>query len=50
MVVTNLLSTWCQESQETALMIAAKKGSLEIMKKLIEHGAIVSLVNKVNRA
>ena len=49
MVVTNL-STWCQESQETALMMAAKKGSLEIVKKLIEHGAIVSLVNKVNRA
>ena len=31
-------------------MMAAKKGSLEIVKKLIELGAIVSLVNKVNWA
>ena len=29
-------------------MLAARKGSLEIVKKLIQHGASVSLTNKVN--
>ena len=29
-------------------MLAAQKGSLEIVKKLIQHGASVSLTNKVN--
>ena len=29
-------------------MLAARKGSLEMVKKLIQHGANVSLTNKVN--
>ena len=29
-------------------MLAAQKGNLEIVKKLIQHGAKVSLTNKVN--
>ena len=37
-----------QECQRTALMLAARKGSLEIVNKLIQHGASVSLTNKVN--
>jgi len=36
-----------QESQETALMMAARKGSVGIVKTLIQHGANVNLTNKV---
>ena len=32
----------------TALMLAARKGSLEIVKKLTQHGANETLTNKVN--
>ena len=39
---------YSQECQETALMLAARKGSLEMVKKLIQHGANGSLTNKVN--
>ena len=38
-----------QESQETPLMMAAKKGIVGIVKKLIKHGASVNLTNKVNQ-
>ena len=38
-----------QDSQETALMIAAKKGNVGIVKKLIKHGANVNLTNEVNQ-
>ena len=37
-----------QVCQETALMLAARKGSLEIVKKLIHHGANANLTNEVN--
>ena len=36
-----------QEFQETALMVAARKGSVEIVKMLIRHGANTNLTNKV---
>ena len=36
-----------QKSQETALTMAAWKGSVEIIRKLIQHGADVNLTNKV---
>ena len=39
---------WSQESQETALMMAAKKGNVGTVRKLIKHGASVNLTNKVN--
>ena len=35
------------QDQETALMRAARKGSVEIVTKLIQHGANVNLINKV---
>ena len=38
-----------QDSQETPLMTAAKKGNVGIVKKLIKHGASVNLTNKVNQ-
>ena len=43
-----LLLIWFQDSQETALMIAAKKGNVGIVRKLIKRGASVNLTNKVN--
>ena len=39
--------TWFQESQQTALMIAAKKGNVGIVRKLIMYGANVNLTNRV---
>ena len=36
-----------QESQETALMVAARWGNVEIVRKLIQYGASVNLPNKV---
>ena len=42
----NLLDSM-QESQETALMVAARNGSVGIARKLIQHGAGVNLTNKV---
>ena len=36
-----------QQSQETVLMVAARKGRLEIVRRLIEHGARVNRTNKV---
>ena len=47
MLVAKILSTWFQDSQETALMVAARKGGVGIVKKLIQHGANVNLTNKV---
>jgi len=35
------------QDEETALMVAARKGSVEIVTKLIQHGANVNLTNKV---
>lgn len=32
---------------ETALMVAARKGRVKIVKKLIQYGANVNLINKV---
>ena len=37
-----------QDSQETALITAAKKGNVGIIRKLIKHGASVNLTDKVN--
>ena len=37
-----------QGPHETALMVAARKGRVGIVKKLIQHGASVNLKNKVN--
>jgi len=36
-----------QDSQETALMVAAREGNVESVKKLIQEGANVNLTNKV---
>ena len=44
-----IITFWFQESQETALMIAARKGNVGIVRKLIYYGAIVNLTNKVNQ-
>ena len=43
-----VLSNCSQESQETALMMAAEKGNVVIVRKLIKHGASVNLTNKVS--
>ena len=45
--LTKILSISFQYSQETALMVAARKGSVEIIRKLIHNGANVNLTNKV---
>ena len=45
-----LLLIWFQDSQKTALMMAAKKGNVTIVWKLLQHGASVNLTNKVNQA
>jgi len=42
-----VLLDYIQKSQETALMVAARKGRVGIVKKLIQHGANVNLTNKV---
>ena len=36
-----------QASQETALMVAARKGEVEIVRKLIQHGANVNITDEV---
>lgn len=36
-----------QQFQETVLMVAARKGRLEIVRRLIKHGARVNRTNKV---
>ena len=36
-----------QESQETALMVAAREGSVGMVNKLIHQGVTVNLTNKV---
>lgn len=36
-----------QQYQETVLMVAARKGRLEIVRRLIEHGVRVNSTNKV---
>ena len=38
-----------QDSQETPLMTAAKKGNVGVIKKLVKHGSSVNLTNKVNQ-
>ena len=35
------------QNQETALILAAKKGSMGTVRKLIQHGASVNITNKV---
>ena len=36
-----------QKSQETVLMLAAREGSVGMVRKIIQHGANVNLTNKV---
>ena len=36
-----------QYSQETVLMVAARKRSVGMVRKIIQHGANVNLTNKV---
>ena len=36
-----------QESQETALMVAAREGSVGMVRKLVHQGATVNLTTKV---
>ena len=35
------------QDDETALMVAGGKGKMEIVRKLIQHGANVNITNKV---
>ena len=35
------------QDEETALMVAARKGNVGIVRKLIQHGANVNITNKV---
>jgi len=36
-----------QKSQETVLMVAAREGSVGMVRKIIQHGANMNLTNKV---
>ena len=38
-----------QECQETVLVVAAREGSVQIVGKLVQHGATANLTSKVSR-
>ena len=40
---------WLQNFQETVLMMAAKKGMMQIVKTLIQHRASVNFTNEVDQ-
>ena len=49
LIVFQELFFWLQYSDETPLMAAARKGCMEIVGKLIRHGASVNLTDKVDQ-